>query len=61
MRLSGCVARKEDDNSAAIGKSTARGLDRRAIVVPHEFIAIQQGIAADLQGFGCSLCCTGFS
>jgi hypothetical protein len=61
MRLSGCVARKEGDAAAAIGKSAAEALSLRAIVVPHEFMATQQGIAADLQGFGCSLCCAGFS
>jgi len=61
MRLSGCAGWKEGTNSAAIGKAAGEMLNRRAIVVPHEFIATQQGIAADLQGFGCSLCCAGIS
>lgn len=59
MRLSGCTGWKESTNSAAIGKAAGEALSRRATVVPHEFIATQQGIAADLQGFGCSLCCPG--
>ena len=30
-----------------------------AIVVPHDVIATQHGIAAVLQGFGCPLFCAG--
>jgi hypothetical protein len=59
MRLRGCAGWKEGTNSAAIGNVADGTVSRRAIVVPHEFIATQHGIAADLQGFGCSLCCRG--
>lgn len=36
-------------------------LDSNAMVVPHEVIAMQQGIAADLQGDVRSLCEAGTS
>ncbi len=55
MRLSGCARWKEGTISAAVGNADDKTPAPRAIVVPHEVIATQQGIAADLQGFGCSL------
>ncbi len=55
MRLSGCARRNEGTSWAEIGNAVVDAFAPRAIVVPHEVMATQQGIAADLQGFGCSL------
>lgn len=56
MRLGGCV--KEDGGTIwlAIGNAFEATLASNAAVAPQEVIAIQQGIAADLQGVDCSLC-----
>lgn len=61
MRPSGCARWKEGTIWTAIGNTVDETLAPRAIVVSHEVIATQQGIAADLQGFGCSLCWAGNS
>jgi hypothetical protein len=59
MRPSGWVGWNDSINSAGIGKATGEALARRAIVVPHEFMATQQGIAPALQGVGCPVSWTG--
>ena len=55
MRLSGFANWDEGTISAATLNPAVETLVPGPIVVPHEVIATQQGIAADLHGFGCSL------
>ena len=55
MRLSSFASWDGGTISAATLNPAVETLVPRPIVVPHEVIATQQGIAADLQGFGCSL------
>ena len=52
MRLSGWARWNGGTICPAIANAAAEPSGPRAIVVPHEVMATQQGTAADLQGFG---------
>jgi hypothetical protein len=53
MRLSGLKGWVRGATSGAIGKTVNEAIVPEIVVVPHEEIATQQGIAEDPQGGGC--------
>lgn len=61
MRLSGCVRQKEQTIPVTSWSAGREVLVTGPIVVPHEVIATQHGIAADSSGVGCSSFCAGSS
>jgi len=60
-RLGGWVKSEGGTIWAATGNAVGETVASRAIVLPHEVIATQQGIATDVQGVDCSLCDAGTS